>query len=305
MFFAILYGMDLNQNYFLSQELLTAQEQQIPGSLNYKLMRYRLINTDLVQEKGSIHYHYDKYENAAHKFELKFCVTGNRYCTVPDCSNCRISAYHGCSGETDTIDIFHFNFSPGFLATFVQQHNSDKKNRVLSFLHTESFCEELPVCGRKKKLLNALQETSYCSALQNVTFNSIVQELFLCSCEALDDYKPGMFSCKFLADQSGIEKMYLAREILLQHIDSLISIKELSRKVAINECYLKKGFKEVFGLTIYDFYLQQKMEHAKFLLCEEGMTVTDVAALLGYSSISHFSTAFKRQTGLKPCDLLK
>ena len=58
-------------------------------------------------------------------------------------------------------------------------------------------------------------------------------------------------------------------------------------------------------MTIYEFYIQQKMEHAKFLLYEKGMTVTDVSATLGYSSISHFSTAFKRQTGLKPCDLLK
>jgi AraC family transcriptional regulator len=46
------------------------------------------------------------------------------------------------------------------------------------------------------------------------------------------------------------------------------------------------------------------MEHAKFLLYEKGQTVTEVSVSLGYSSISHFSTAFKRHTGLKPCELL-
>ena len=80
--------------------------------------------------------------------------------------------------------------------------------------------------------------------------------------------------------------------------------KELSRKVAINECYLKKGFKEMYGTTIFDFFQSQRMEHAKYLLYEKGLTVTDVSASLGYSSISHFSTAFKKHTGIKPCELL-
>ncbi|HAZ91832.1 MAG TPA: AraC family transcriptional regulator, partial [Chitinophagaceae bacterium] len=100
------------------------------------------------------------------------------------------------------------------------------------------------------------------------------------------------------------EKIIKAREILLQHIGEPITIKALSRKVAINECYLKKGFKEIFGTTIFDFYQGQRMEHAKYLLYDKGLSVTEVSMLLGYSSISHFSTAFKKHTGLKPCELL-
>jgi AraC-like DNA-binding protein len=118
------------------------------------------------------------------------------------------------------------------------------------------------------------------------------------------DEKEEGFTCKFLSDDRGKESIYLAREILLQHIGDPITIKELSRKAAINECYLKKGFKVMFGTTIFDFYQDQRMEHARFLLYEKGHTVSEVSAQLGYSSISHFSTAFKKHTGLKPCDLL-
>ncbi len=82
------------------------------------------------------------------------------------------------------------------------------------------------------------------------------------------------------------------------------TIRDLARRVAINECYLKKGFKEIFGTTIFDFYQSQRMEHAKYLLYDKGLSVTEVSHLLGYSSISHFSTAFKKQTGIKPCELL-
>jgi AraC-like DNA-binding protein len=112
------------------------------------------------------------------------------------------------------------------------------------------------------------------------------------------------FECKFLANEADREKISLAREILLQHIGEPLTIKELSRKAAINECYLKKGFKEMYGTTIFDFFQSQRMEHAKYLLYEKGLTVTDVSASLGYSSISHFSTAFKKHTGIKPCELL-
>jgi AraC-like DNA-binding protein len=121
----------------------------------------------------------------------------------------------------------------------------------------------------------------------------------------LVDEKEEGFTCKFLEDEYSRNGIYSARDILLQHIGDPITIKELIRKVAMNECYLKKGFKEIFGTTIFDFYQQQRMEHAKYLLYEKALSVTDVSALLGYSSISHFSAAFKKHTGLKPCDLLK
>jgi AraC-like DNA-binding protein len=60
----------------------------------------------------------------------------------------------------------------------------------------------------------------------------------------------------------------------------------------------------MYGITIFDFYQSQRMEHARYLLYEKGMSVTEVSIQLGYSSISHFSTAFKKHTGLNPCDLL-
>jgi AraC-like DNA-binding protein len=113
-----------------------------------------------------------------------------------------------------------------------------------------------------------------------------------------------ILTCKFLANEADRDKVIKAREILIKQIGEPITIKELSRKVAMNECYLKKGFKEMFGTTIFDFYQTQRMEHAKYLLYEKGLNVTEVALMLGYSSISHFSTAFKKHTGLKPCELL-
>jgi AraC-like DNA-binding protein len=111
-------------------------------------------------------------------------------------------------------------------------------------------------------------------------------------------------ACRFLAHESEREKILKARDILDAHYDEKLTIKALARKVAMNECYLKKGFKTLTGSTIHEYTASRRIATAKHMLQTEGRSVTDVAAKLGYSSISHFSTAFKKATGLKPCELL-
>jgi AraC-like DNA-binding protein len=61
----------------------------------------------------------------------------------------------------------------------------------------------------------------------------------------------------------------------------------------------------MFGKTINEFQQQLRISKAKNLLQIDGLTVSEVANTLGYSSISHFSTAFKKATNMKPCELLK
>jgi AraC family transcriptional regulator len=284
--------------------LLEVKEQQVPGSVHYVIRRYdapQFVNTE---SKGMLVYHYSKSQPDENFFELRFCITGNKYCSEKNCMACAASEEQ-CKSH-DTIDVFSFHFSADFLYQFV--HNvklANRKDEVLAFSYPYSFNKIFPVCSRKRLVLDALLSNRFSGALENIYTNAKVHELLLYSIECLVEEKEEGFACKFLENESGRESIYKAREILLEHIGNPITIKELSYKVAINECYLKKGFKEIFGTTIFDFYQQQRMEHAKYLLYDKSLSVTDVSDMLGYSSISHFSAAFKKHTGLKPCELLK
>ena len=289
-----------------SMDLLYEKGQQIPGSIQYNIRRYYAQHPWVAEDTGMLVYHYNSKKPAENYLELRYCITGNRYCEEKSCARCSELPTNQCSGKNQTVDVFTFHFTSDFLHQFV--HNvklNSRKDEVLAFKHPNAFTKLFPLCSRKRNVLDSLLNHSYSGSLENIFVNAKMHELLLYSLECLVDEKEEGFSCKFLADESGRERIYKSRDILLQHIGDPITIKELSRKVAMNECYLKKGFKEVFGTTIFDFYQQQRMEHAKYLLYEKGLSVTDVSALLGYSSISHFSAAFKKHTGLKPCELLK
>ncbi|MDQ6815372.1 MAG: AraC family transcriptional regulator [Bacteroidota bacterium] len=286
-------------------DLLFQKEQTIPNSIQYSIKRYYNQFPEGAEDTGMMVYHYHLDKPEKNYLELRYCTIGNRYCEERSCSKCTQLPTENCNGKQHTVDVFTFHFTHTFLNQFT--HNiklSNRKDDVLAFKHPSSFTKTFPVCSRKRTVLDSLLNHSYSGSLENIFVNAKIHELLLYSLECLVDEKDEGFSCKFLANELDREKILKAREVLLQHIGDPITIKELSRKVAINECYLKKGFKEIFGTTIFDFYQQQRMEHAKYLLYEKGLSVTDVSALLGYSSISHFSTAFKKHTGLKPCELL-
>ena len=285
--------------------LLEMKEYCVPGSVRYVIRRYEMPEVWSAQDSGMLVYHFEKNNAEDNFFELRFCISGNKYCSEKNCMACSEMNGQPCKSH-ESLDVFSFHFSSLFLYQFVNNVKlASRKDEVLAFKHTSSFHKLFPVCSRKRISLDALLNNNFSGAAENIYMNAKVHELLLYSVECLIDEKDEGFACKFLDDEAGRDRIYKAREILLQNIGNPITIKALSRKIAMNECYLKKGFKEIFGTTIFDFYQQQRMEHAKYLLYEKSLSVTDVSDVLGYSSISHFSAAFKKHTGLKPCELLK
>lgn len=302
-----LFGTDLLA--LEGHELLFDVEKNVPGSVQYSIMRFRKKKNWNLKDTGTIVYHVEKNDPAANSLKLRFCISGNMYCRekIAECDRCGLNFSPDCNAKTESVDLLSFSFSPAYLHQFTrgEKETQSLSDNIIAFNHNESFSRTLPLCAKTRQTLNALLNHSYTDTIANIYVNAQMQILLLYSMDCLlGEKNEPVFKSKFLANQDDLDKIIRARGILLEHIGEPLTIKALSRKVAINECYLKKGFKEIFGTTIFDFYQGQRMEHAKYLLCEKGLTVTEVSLSLGYSSISHFSTAFKKHTGIKPCELL-
>ena len=290
-------------------ELMLDVERTVPGSVHYSIKRYKKLPLWQIEDTGVLVYNYERSNPSENFLELRFCVSGNIYCRQKqkECDFCKLNSSKSCIEKVDSADVISFRFTRSYLQQFAKAQKTpvNLTDNVLSFTHKSSFSKILPLCGKSRMALEALLNHTYTDTLENIFINAQTQILLLYSMDCmLGEKEETTFSCKFLANEADREKIIKAREILIQHIGEPITIKALSRKVAINECYLKKGFKEIFGTTIFDFYQGQRMEHAKYLLYDKGLSVTEVSMLLGYSSISHFSSAFKKHTGIKPCELL-
>jgi YesN/AraC family two-component response regulator len=74
----------------------------------------------------------------------------------------------------------------------------------------------------------------------------------------------------------------------------------LAEKTGRDYNYLSSLFSEVEGLTIEKYVILQRIERVKELLVYGELTLSEIAYKLGYSSVAHLSSQFKKVTGLTP-----
>ena len=119
---------------------------------------------------------------------------------------------------------------------------------------------------------------------------------------------------RFVLKQAGIELFVNKKDILVQRIKSLIMeivynteeapvynlSTHLSEKLQHDYTYMSNLFSGQLQTTIEKFYICHKIERAKELLVYEGMTLTEIAYKMHYSSVAHLSSQFKKVTGFTP-----
>ena|SRR5689334_15229497 len=68
---------------------------------------------------------------------------------------------------------------------------------------------------------------------------------------------------------------------------------------------LSRLFSEVEGVTIEQFFIHQKIEKVKELIAYNELTLSEISWKLGYSSVAHLSSQFKKVTGFTPSQVKK
>ena len=91
------------------------------------------------------------------------------------------------------------------------------------------------------------------------------------------------------------------KEILQDHIDTNLSLKEISKSLDIHPAYLSREFSKYFdNLSFGDYIRKQRIEKAIELLNNYSYSLTEIAYLTGFSDQSHFTRIFKLHTGKSP-----
>lgn len=77
-------------------------------------------------------------------------------------------------------------------------------------------------------------------------------------------------------------------------------IEFLADKFGMSPTKLKSDFKQIYGESIYQYYLGKKLDYAKILITEKNIRIGEVSNMLGYKNDSKFSEAFKNKYGVLP-----
>lgn len=95
------------------------------------------------------------------------------------------------------------------------------------------------------------------------------------------------------------------KEYMTSNLERHYTLEALSQRFGISLTAMKLCFKGVFGISVYSFMRNYRMQAAAVLLCRSRESVSAIAGQVGYLNSSKFSTAFKEVMGMSPLEYRK
>ncbi|UYZ63792.1 helix-turn-helix domain-containing protein [Hymenobacter weizhouensis] len=105
--------------------------------------------------------------------------------------------------------------------------------------------------------------------------------------------------------QPDVKQLFRARALLEENYQQVPSIEELAQATGMSATKLTRYFPQYFGRTIYQYAQYVRMRKARELLGEGRLSVSEVGFLVGYSSLTHFTNAFRKHFDVLPREVLR
>lgn len=103
------------------------------------------------------------------------------------------------------------------------------------------------------------------------------------------------------ADALLIQKLY---DYILAHLEEpLPSLKMLSSEFGTNERKLKDGFRHFFKTSIYQFYNNERLKRAYYMIEHTTIPLKNISMMNGFNNYPNFSKSFKKQFGFSPYEM--
>ncbi len=235
-----------------------------------------------------------------------------------------ISNYNGIGHTLSEGEvIFH---PPGSMHSHISNKVVENSILVVSFESDSKLLDKLKqktffLTNQTKKILSLfLEECTLCLGNINNPSGGLPQPLSLAK-KAIGESQ--MLECYFLEfiysiirtnSYSLLEKseasymlasnsfVELIKSYLRDNINRNLTLDDLCKKFNVSKSHLCKKWKEHNDIGVIDYFISLKIKEAKQLLQQKEYSITQIADMLSYSTIHHFSHSFKKQTGLSPSE---
>ncbi|CAM4159989.1 helix-turn-helix transcriptional regulator [Zobellia roscoffensis] len=187
-----------------------------------------------------------------------------------------------------TIRKFHSLFSKeADYIPFLSADNQDKK-----YYAQEGVSPAIAV------ILSQMMNYNLHPSIKELYIKGKVYELISLYFNKSDD--ADVEQCPFLVDEDNVRRIRKAKEIVISRMAEPPTLTELSEEIGLSLKKLKEGFKQIYGDSVFSFLFDYKMEYARKMLETGKHNVNEVGLRVGYSTASHFISAFKKKYGTTP-----
>ncbi|MEM6804750.1 MAG: AraC family transcriptional regulator [Bacteroidota bacterium] len=206
--------------------------------------------------------------------------------------------------KSKRIETFGINFQTAAFIKIGQYGNDPLKRFTEKVLKQENTILSPKWKHNSLGIQNVIREiihSSYKEGLRELFLLSKSIELLVLQAELYEQEEKSLF-IKKSADK---KKLIEAKEYLNASLENPPTLVELAKLIGLNEYKLKRGFKELFGTTVFGYIQACRMTLARQLLLDTDKSAKEIAYEIGYSSPQHFSKAFKQQFGRTPNSMRK
>ena len=228
---------------------------------------------------------------------LTVSISGENYIGKPgDAFVVSPGNLHFMGSQTGNVDYFTFLFPLKYISFRTDDILDDKLLEPLNSGHliispeiedtVKEQCEQLvEIYGVKK-------EESQSKITAQIKTKIILLQFIL------ELWKKGFIVENDTSGKNTVEKEMVS--YIQQNFTGKILLKEFGEQFHLSEKYISRYFKEHFHITISQYVTYLRLEHAKQLLQDTDIPVTEVAMQSGYQNVSYFIRSFKKTYGMSP-----
>ena len=203
---------------------------------------------------------------------------------------------HFMGSQTGTVDYFTFLFPLKYIAFRSDDMLDDKLIEPLNSGHlmispeikdtVKEQCEQL--AGVYAAEIDKSESKITSQIRKKIILLQFIHEL----------WKKGFIVENDTTGRNTVEKEMVS--YIQQNYMGKILLREFGEQFHLSEKYISRYFKEHFHITLSQYVTYLRLEHAKQMLQETDISVTEVAMQSGYQNISYFIRSFKKTYGVSP-----